>query len=88
MIFKDELKIKGAKLRRGEHCLFRSVAARYMSSFKMDHETHWNHILMVQQIMAGEIMNIEEFLVTVSDTNDICFRNMMPKNIEEQMQLC
>lgn len=88
MIFKNQIKRNNGILKRGDRCLFRTVQARYMGSFKNDDDVHWNHMLLVQQVMPGELVCIEEFLITTQDTRDIVFRKMMSVPLEGQMQLC
>ena len=88
MIFKNQLKRGNALLNRGDRCLFRSVEARYLGSFKNKDDVHWNHMLLVQQNMTGNLTTIEEFIITTQDTRDICFKAMMPENVEGQLTLC
>ena len=88
MIFKHQLKRGKGILNRGERCLFRSVEATYLGSFKSEDDVHWNHMLLMQSVMAGEPVLIEEFIVTTTDARQIIFKAMEEPVIEGQMQLC
>jgi len=88
MIFRNQIKRGCGILNRGEQCLFRSVEAIYLGSFKDEEDACWNHMLLVQQILAGELVSVEEFIVTTQDVKDIIFARMMREPVEGQMQLC
>lgn len=89
MKFKNSVTRFKAKLNRGERCLFRGTDATYMGSFMNDGDVHWNHMLLVQSVMAGKVVVVEEFLVTTQDIRDIRFKAMDRRFVaENQLQLC
>lgn len=89
MMFRNGMTRNGSTLMRGNKCLFRSTEATYMGSFKNEGDKHWNHMLLVQSVMAGKVVVIEEFMITTQDTRDISFKAMQERHMaENQMQLC
>jgi len=88
MIFKDQVRHGSGTLKRGGRCLYRSAEAIYLGSFKNDNDEHWNHMLLIQQIMSGELVSIEEFILTTTSVKDIVWRGVNANPAKEQMQLC
>lgn len=87
MKFKNQIRKNKAILNRGESCLYRALSAKYMGSFKNDDDSTWNHMLLIQQIMHGDISVIEEFVITTTSVSDITFKAMECKPLKGQMQL-
>lgn len=88
MKFKSQIKRGKGVLNRGDRCLYRSADAVYLGSFKNDNDVHWNHMLLIRSVMAGELTAIEEFIMTTMDSKEIMFKAMMTEPVEGQMILC
>ena len=88
MEFRNSIRRGQGVLCRGDRCLFRACEGVYLGSFRNNGDRHWNHMILMQQVMAGELVSIEEFVLTTTDTRQIVFRKMMEEPVEGQMVLC
>lgn len=89
MKFKNQIKRGAGILNRGDRCLYRTMPAVYMGSFKDNEgDVHWNHMLLVQSTINNGVPIIEEFLIITKETRDIVFKKMIAEPLKGQMALC
>ena len=88
MMFKNSIRRGQGILNRGDRCMFRSMEARYLGSFKNEEDVHWNHMLLMQSVITGELVSIEEFIMCTTDTRQIVWLSIDMPPVEGQMKLC